>query len=106
MEEIKDNDTDSFFFNGYEKIEKGHNEIIDNESEINDDYNYEIIPKGSLFKRTHNTGKYLCIELKNNNKLYIKYEEYWTVEDVSNTIIIVAYKKNSKNKRNKKNIFE
>jgi len=67
---------DDFLFNKYEGIEKEDCELENDSESLN-----EIIPRHSIFKKA-DPDKYLCIELKNNNRVYLKYDENWTIEEV------------------------
>ncbi len=86
-------DADDYDNDSSQNYEFSEYDIIENENEQNEadlENEYEIYPKESIFKRT-DTERNLCVELKNNNKVYIKYEENWTVEDVSKFNIILTF---------------
>jgi len=50
---------------------------VETEIDIDDD---EFVPE-SVFKYS-NTESFICIELENNNKIYLKYEQSWSIKDV------------------------
>ena len=72
--EVKDSEDSSKFLTSFDKSSCEDLEI---------EYD-EIIPE-SVFKFSCQEP-FICIELENNNKIYLKYKEHWLIKDVRNFI--------------------
>lgn len=48
-----------------------------------DEIETEYIPNVQTKNLGISEHKIICVEMKNNNKIYIEYEDYWTIKDVN-----------------------